>query len=237
MRLGSDIKFHKSELKMDFSPFWISMKTTFAATFITFFTGVAAAWFIANSKSKLKGIADGIITIPMVLPPTVVGYILLLIFGKNTAVGGFLNSIGINIAFTWTATVIAAAVVSFPLMYKTARGAFEQMDVNLINAAKTLGASNLKIFFRVVLPLCRSGVLAGVILAFARALGEFGATIMLAGNISGVTSTMPVSIYFLVSSGRDKEALIWVLIILAISLLTMTAMNLWLDRQSRKTAN
>ncbi|MDR2192813.1 MAG: molybdate ABC transporter permease subunit [Endomicrobium sp.] len=219
---------------MDFSPFWVSIKTTFAATFITFFTGIFTAWLIANSKSKLKGFFDSIITIPMVLPPTVVGYILLLIFGKNTFIGAFLNSIGIKVAFTWTATVIAATVVSFPLMYKTARGAFEQMDVNLINAAKTLGAGNMKIFFKVVLPISWPGILAGVILAFARALGEFGATIMLAGNISGVTSTMPVSIYFLVSSGRDKDALIWVLIILAFSLFSMTAMNLWLDRQSKK---
>ncbi|MDR1942286.1 MAG: molybdate ABC transporter permease subunit [Endomicrobium sp.] len=219
---------------MDFSPFWISIKTAFASTAITFFLGIGAAWIIANSKSRLKGFWDAAATIPMVLPPTVVGYILLLIFGKNTALGHIVNSLGVHIVFTWTATVVAAVVVSFPLMYKTARGAFEQVDENYVNAAKTLGASGFKIFFKVILPLSWPGVIAGVILAFARALGEFGATIMLAGNISGVTSTMPVSIYFLVTSGRDKEAAVWVLIIMSISLGVMLAMNLWLDRYAAK---
>jgi molybdate transport system permease protein len=219
---------------MNLSPLYISLKTAFVTTLITFFLGIVVAWAIARSKSKMKGIWDSLFTIPMILPPTVVGYILLMIFGKNTAIGSFLNSIGIKVVFTWWATVIASTVVSFPLMYKTARGAFEQMDQNLINAAKTLGASNFKIFSRIVLPLCWPGVVAGTILAFARALGEFGATIMLAGNISGVTATMPVSIYFLVSSGKDEEAALWVGIILAISLLTMLIMNFWLDKQSGK---
>lgn len=218
---------------MDWSPLWISLKTSVTATVITSVVGTFTAWKIARSNGRLKGLWDAVFTLPLVLPPTVVGYVLLMVFGKYTAIGSLLYSIGINVPFTWAATVIASVVVSFPLMYKTARGAFEQIDENLINAARTLGVPDVSLFFRVVLPLSWPGVAAGAVLAFARALGEFGATVMLAGNISKVTTTMPVSIYFLVNNGRTDEALVWVGITIVFSLTIMLIMNMRFDRKRR----
>jgi len=151
-----------------------------------------------NYKGKARGLIDGILILPMVLPPTVVGFILLMIIGKNFPLGELLGKFGIALIFTWFATVIAATVVSFPLMYRTSVGAFSQIDVNVINAARTLGVSEWKIFWKVAVPLAWPGIAAGTVLAFARALGEFGATIMIAGSIPGKTEMIPIAIYFAV---------------------------------------
>lgn len=218
---------------MDFSPVWISIKTALTSTVVAFFLGIAAAWYVAKYKGKLKGLIDSLLTLPMVLPPTVVGFFLLIVFGKNGPVGKLLYKLGIQIVFSWSATVIAASIVAFPLMYKTARGAFEQVDKNLIYAARTLGVPDRKIFWKITLPLAWPGVAAGTVLAFARALGEFGATLMIAGNIPGKTQTIPIAIYFASQNDEMGKALIWVLLIFAISLLVMTVMNYWMEYQKK----
>ena len=224
-------------MTVDFSPIWISLKTALTATFIVFFLGIAAAWYMANSKSRFKGLTDGLLTLPMVLPPTVAGFFLLLLLGKNGPVGHILFALGTSVIFTWQATVIAAAVVAFPLMYKTARGAFEQIDMNILNAARTLGVSEWTVFWRVSMPLARPGIAAGTVLAFARALGEFGATLMVAGAIPGKTQTIPIAIYFAAEGGEMDKALAWVLLITLISLTVMVLMNYWLDYQRRFLAS
>lgn len=220
-------------MSMDLSPLWISTKTAFTATVITFFLGIAAAWFVAGYRGRLKGIVDSVLTLPMVLPPTVVGFFLLIIFGRNGPIGKLLYSLGTQIIFSWSAAVIAASVVAFPLMYKTARGAFEQVDKNLIYAARTLGISEWKIFWRVTVPLAWPGIAAGTVLSFARALGEFGATLMIAGNIPGKTQTIPIAIFFAAEGGEMGEALIWVVLIFIISLTVMTLMNYWNEYQRK----
>jgi molybdate transport system permease protein len=218
---------------MDYSPLWISLKTAITATAATFFIGLAAAWLVANYKGKLKGLIDGILTLPLVLPPTVVGFFLLVIFGRRGPIGKLLFALGTNIIFSWPATVLAAAVVAFPLMYKTSRGAFEQIDSNVVNAARTLGASGWRVFWKVSVPLAWPGIAAGAVLSFARALGEFGATLMVAGNIPGKTQTIPLAIFFAAESGDMDKALIWVLMIFCISLVVMILMNYWNDYQRR----
>ena len=182
---------------------------------------------------KYQGFIDGIITLPLVLPPTVVGFFLLLFLGKNSFIGQFLAVFDINIIFSWPATVITAVVVSFPLMYRTTRGAFEQIDKDLIFAARTLGMSEEKIFWKIILPLAKSGILAGAILSFARALGEFGATIMLAGNIPGKTQTMSTAIYSAVQANDQETAFVWAGIIIVVSLMVMVLMNYWLKQQQK----
>jgi len=215
----------------EFSPLWISIKTSITATFIVFFIGIAVAWFMANYKGKARGIIDAILTLPMVLPPTVVGFILLMIIGKNFPIGDVLNGLGITLIFTWFATVIAATVVAFPLMYKTCVGAFRQIDINVINAARTLGVSEWKIFWKVTVPLAWPGIAAGTVLAFARALGEFGATIMIAGSIPGKTETIPIAIYFAVANGETGNAIKWVILIFIISLIIMALSDKWTKNQ------
>lgn len=215
----------------EFSPLWISIKTSITATFIVFFIGIATAWFMASYKGKARGIIDGILTLPMVLPPTVVGFILLMIIGKNFPLGKLLSGFGITLIFTWVATVIAATVVAFPLMYRTSVGAFSQIDVNVINAARTLGVSEWRIFWKVVVPLAWPGIAAGTVLAFARALGEFGATIMIAGSIPGKTQTIPIAIYFAVANGETNNAIKWVILIFIISLTVMVASDKWSEKQ------
>ena len=218
---------------MDFSPLYISLKTAGLATVITFILGIYAARFICKLK-KYQGFIDGIITLPLVLPPTVVGFFLLLFLGKNSFIGQFLAVFDINIIiFSWPATVITAVVVSFPLMYRTTRGAFEQIDKDLIFAARTLGMSEEKIFWKIILPLAKSGILAGAILSFARALGEFGATIMLAGNIPGKTQTMSTAIYSAVQANDQETAFVWAGIIIVVSLMVMILMNYWLKQQQK----
>ena len=216
-------------MEFDFSPLWISLKSSAIATFFTFFMGIAAARWMLSTRIRGKALIEGIFISPLVLPPTVVGFLLLLLFGRNGAIGQFLLQFDLTIIFTWQAAAITATVVSFPLMYKTALGAFEQIDANLLNAARTLGASEWQVFWRIMLPLAWPGILAGTILAFARALGEFGATLMLAGNIPGQTQTIPMAIYFAVEAGDMRQAAIWVLIILSLSLSVLTAVNFWTD--------
>lgn len=218
---------------MDISPLWISLKVALAATVFTFFLGIIAARLVL-SAGRLKSVVDGIFSLPMVLPPTVMGFFLLIIFGKNSFLGTFLSKIGINLIFTWQGAVVAATVVAFPIMYRTARGAFEQVDRNLIYAARTLGMSESKIFFRIMLPVSWPGVAAATILSFARAMGEFGATIMLAGNIPGKTRTMSIAVYTAVQSGDRELAYKWVAVIMAISFVTIFLMNYWTDYQAKK---
>lgn len=218
---------------MDFSPLWISLKVAVCATVFTFFLGLLAARLVISLR-RGKALIDGIFSLPMVLPPTVVGFFLLIIFGKNSLLGRLLLKMGISVLFTWQGAVIAAVVVSFPIMYRTARGALGQVDVNLIYAARTLGMSETKIFFRIQLPAAWPGVAAATILAFARAMGEFGATIMLAGNIPGRTQTMSVAIYTAVQSGDRSLAYYWVAIIMGISFFTIFLMNYWMGYQERR---
>ena len=220
-------------MTFDLSPLIVSLKTTLTATVITFSLGLLAAYWMSGYRGKLKGVLDGIFILPMVLPPTVVGFLLLLLVGRNGPVGKILQHFDTNIIFSWSATVIAAVVVSFPMMYKTARGAFEQIDRNILSAARTLGVPEWKVFLRVSIPLAWPGIVAGGMLAFARALGEFGATIMLAGNIPGRTQTIPLAIYFAVSGGNEQLAYLWVALIIAISLIVIFLMNYWLEYQQK----
>jgi molybdate ABC transporter permease protein len=213
------------------SPVLISLKTAITATLITFWLGVAAAWWITNYHGKAKGLIDGILTAPLVLPPTVVGFLLLLALGKNGLIGKLLDLMGIRVIFTWYATVIAAVVVSFPLMYKITLAAFQQSNnANLIACGRTLGASETTIFWRIILPLAKPGLIAGTLLAFARALGEFGATLILAGSIPGKTETIPIAIFFAAESGAMDRALILVIILLCISIGVIVGANYWQDQ-------
>lgn len=212
---------------MDWSPVLISLKTASAAIIVTFVLGLLCARHVAfHPSQKMKMVLDGILTLPLVLPPTVVGFFLLLVFGVNRPFGHFLlETFGVTIVFHWWGTVIAAVVIAFPLMYRSARGAIEQVDRDLMYAGRTLGMSENAIFWRVVVPAGRPGIISGAVLAFARGLGEFGATIMLAGNIGGVTRTLPVAIYSDVASGDMSRAYGSVFIICVISFGMVLALN------------
>ncbi|NET33939.1 MAG: molybdate ABC transporter permease subunit [Cyanothece sp. SIO1E1] len=210
---------------IELSPLWISLKTVLCATLIAFVLGILMAGWMLNYQGKAKGWLDALFTLPLVLPPTVVGFFLLLVFGKNSFVGQSLARLGLHVVFSWTATVIAATVVALPLMYRTTLGAFRQIDQNLLFAARTLGASELTVFWQITVPLAWQGILAGTILAFARALGEFGATLMLAGNIPGKTRTIPIAIFSAAEAGQMEQALAWVLMIVAISLIMIVCLN------------
>ncbi|MDR2500832.1 MAG: molybdate ABC transporter permease subunit [Treponema sp.] len=216
---------------MDWSPLYISLRAACGAMVFTFFFGVLLARWVSGLRGPGRAVADGILTLPMVLPPTVLGFFLLLIFGRNSPLGRFFLSLGARVVFSWQATVIAAAAVSLPLMYRTARGAFEQIDPALIAAARTLGLSEGVIFLRIMLPLSWPSVAAGAVLGFARALGEFGATLMLAGNIPGRTATIPVAIFFAAEGGRMDIALVWVLIMTGLSFAVILPVNLWGGRR------
>jgi len=217
-------------MEFDFSPLLISIKTSLIASVIIFFLGVFMARLFLNVGGKVKWVMDVVFTLPLVLPPTVVGFLLLLIFGKNSFIGGFLYSLGIPIIFTWQATLIAAVVVSFPLMYRAAKGAMEQVDSNLIWAGRTLGLSEMKIFLKIIIPQAWPGIAAGLVLAFARALGEFGATLMIAGNIPKVTQTIPLAIYFATAGGKMEVAAIWSFIIIGISCSVLGLMSFWNEK-------
>ena len=218
-----------------FSPLIISLEVAGLATVITFFAGIALAYGVLQIRSRLAGtIADAVITLPLVLPPTVVGFFLLLFLGKRSTIGSVLLALDLPLVFTWRAAVIAAVIVSLPLMYRTARGAFEAIDRNMIHAAQTLSVSNWRIFWRIVLPNARHGILAGLVLSFARALGEFGATIMFAGNIPGRTQTMSTAIYAAVQANDYDLAFRWAIIISLFSLFFIGAMNLYLKREVRE---
>ena len=221
-------------MNFDLSPAWISIKVTLSATVIVFFLGLISAWLMTNYKGRWKGLIDGILTLPLVLPPTVAGFGILLLIGKTGPIGNFLEIFGVNIIFSWYAAVIAAIVVAFPLMYKTTMGAFEQIDPNILSAARTLGASEFKVFWRVAVPVARPGIAAATALTFARCLGEFGATLMVAGSIPGKTETIPIAIYFATQGGEMQVALIWVLIIFAISLTVLVLNNYWESRKKNQ---
>jgi len=205
-------------LPIDPSPLLISLATTCAATAATFLLGLAAARRMYGMRGSLRAWIDGLLTLPLVLPPTVVGFFLLVLLGRRSFIGHALEQIGVVIVFSWPATVIAATVVAFPLMYRTTLGAFEQVNPNLLDGARTLGASEWTVFRRVLLPMASPGVLAGTVLAFARAMGEFGATLMLAGNIPGRTQTMPLAIFFAAEDGDMRVAFLWVSLIVVLSL-------------------
>jgi molybdate transport system permease protein len=216
------------------APLWISCKTVLTTTVITFFLGIFAARWMARYSGRGKSLIDGIFILPLVLPPTVVGFGLLMLFGKNGPLGEFFAWLGTTIVFSWPATVIAAVVMTFPLMYMSARAGFEQVDPNVENAARTLGASEWRVFWTVTMPVAWPAVVAATILTFARALGEFGATLMLAGNIPGKTATIPVAIYFNIQAGHNDRALALVLIVLGISFVSLAALAYW-KRKTPKT--
>lgn len=212
---------------MDFSPIWISLRTASLSIVVTFFIGLLAGKMVYEIKrEKLKFIMDGIFTLPMVLPPTVAGFFLLYAFGSKRPIGEFLfTQFAVKITFTWWATVLAAVTISFPLMYRSARGAFEQVDINLVYAGRTLGLSEGRIFRKIILPNALPGILSGAVLSFARGLGEFGATAMIAGNIAGKTRTLPMAVYSAVSAGNMELAYRYVIILVLVSFVIITVMN------------
>jgi molybdate transport system permease protein len=216
---------------MDWSPLLISLATSLAATAITLVAGFAAAAWRQNRAGAAAALIDGIFILHLVLPPTVVGFLLLLLFGRNGPLGKLLLQFGATVVFSWPATVIAATVVAFPLMYITARAALEQVDPHLLQAARTLGASEARVFREVALPLAWPGVLAGTILCFARALGEFGATLMLAGNIPGKTETIPIAIYFAVEANEIQRAMAWCAVDVGISIGLLGGLYYWTHAQ------
>ena len=219
---------------MDWYPLLNSLRIAAISTVVIFFSGIAAAYYIAKLPRLAKGVLDVVMTLPLVLPPTVVGYLLLRLLGPNRPVGAFLlEHLGVKMVMTWWSAVFATVVVAFPLMYRTARGAFESFDEALADAARTLGRSNSWIFWRVRMPVCRQGILAGTVLAFARALGEYGATAMIAGYTPGRTATISTTVYQLWRTNNDALAFRWVLVNLAISTVVLLAVNL-LERSQRQ---
>ena len=218
-------------MNIDWYPLINSLRIAAISCVIVFFTGVFFAYYAARLPRTVKGILDVILTLPMVLPPTVCGYFLLLIFGTKRPIGIFLMQLGIKFVMTWYGGILAAAVVAFPLMYRTARGAFESFDRTLSQSGQTLGLSNTYIFWRIRMPACRQGILAGTVLAFARALGEYGATSMLIGYTPGKTATISTTVYQLWRTNDDAGAFFWVMINLAISTVVLLTVNLLESKQ------
>ena len=219
---------------LDWSPLFISLKTGVVATFISFFLGIYAARKVVKTTPGNKAIIDGILTLPMVLPPTVAGFFLLLIFSKRRPFGIFLyETFDIKVVQSWLGCIIAATVIAFPLMYRNARAAFEQLDVNLIYAGRTLGMSDVAIFWKVVIPSAGPGIASGTILTFARALGEYGATSMLAGNIPGKTGTISQKIAMVIQDGDYATAGVWVAIVMMIAFVVIFAMNLLSEKKMK----
>lgn len=213
--------------RLDWSPLFISLKTGVVATFLSFFLGIFAARKVVKASPRVKAVVDGILTLPMMLPPTVAGFFLLLLFSRRRPLGMFLyHELGIKVVQSWLGCIIAATVIAFPLMYRNARAAFEQIDANLVYAGRTLGMSDLRIFWTIVLPTAGPGIASGTILTFARALGEFGATSMLAGNIPGKTATISQRIAMVIQDGDYLTAGIWTLIVIGIAFVFIFLMNL-----------
>jgi len=211
----------------------LSVKVASLATFIAFFLGIFFAYLMTKKNIPGKNIWETILILPMVLPPSIVGYLLLKLFGKRGPIGAFLlDTFDVQIVFTWIACVIAAVVVACPLMYQNAKGAFQSVDENYELAARTLGSGPAKVFWTVTMPLSLPGILSGLVLTFARALGEFGATLMLAGNIPGKTQTIPTAIYYAVSTGKDDQASWLVAVMVVFSFTIIFAMNLWLKKRA-----
>ena len=219
---------------LDWSPLYISLKTGVVATVISFFLGLFAARKVIKAGPKIKAVADGLLTLPMVLPPTVAGFFLLLLFSRRRPLGIFLyDQFDIKVVQSWLGCIIAATVIAFPLMYRNARAAFEQIDVNLVYAGRTLGMSEGKIFWKVVIPTAGPGIISGTILTFARALGEYGATSMLAGNIPGKTGTISQKIAMVIQDGDYLTAGVWVIIVLIIAFTVIFLMNLFTGRNMK----
>ena len=216
---------------MDLFPLYNSLRVTAISSVIVFFTGIAAAYYISKLPRAVKGILDVILTLPMVLPPTVVGYLLLRVLGPKRVIGSwFFQNFGVRLTMHWWSAIFAVTVVIFPLMYRPARGAFESFDENLADVARTLGISDFRIFWRIRLPNCKEGVIAGIILAFARGIGEYGATSMIAGYTPGRTATIATEVYQLWRIGNDEMAMRWVLINIALSASAMLIIN-FLERK------
>ncbi|MBQ4062027.1 MAG: molybdate ABC transporter permease subunit [Christensenellaceae bacterium] len=221
---------------MDLFPLWNSLRISVISTAIVFFAGIFAAYYIAKIPRTLKGIVDVILTLPLVLPPTVIGYLLLKLLSPKSALGGFVLSVfGTKLTMTWWSAIFATVIVTFPLMYRTARGAFESFDENLAYSGKSIGLSNSFIFWRVRMPYCKQGIIAGTVLSFARALGEYGATSMIAGYTPGRTATVSTTVYQLWCLGDDALAFKWVLVNLAISFAVLLTVNL-LEKKAKKKA-
>lgn len=220
---------------LDWSPLWISVKTGFVAAFLCFFLGIWAARRVMKMSGKWRAAVDGILTLPMVLPPTVAGFFLLLLFSRRRPVGNFLYvNFDIKIVQSWVGCVIAAMVIAFPLMYRNARAAFEQVDVNLIYAGRTLGMTERKIFWKVAVPAAGPGIASGTVLTFARAMGEYGATSMLAGNIPGKTGTVSQKIAMVIQDGDYGTAGFWVAVVIVIALVVVAAINLLADKKMKQ---
>lgn len=218
---------------MDMFPLWNSLRIAALSSVIVFFVGIFAAFYVSKLNRIVKGIIDVFLTLPLVLPPTVIGYFLLITVGARRPLGMFLAEFGIQFVMTWYGGVLTASVIAFPLMYRTARGAFESFDETLAFSGKTLGLSNSYIFWRIRMPACKQGILAGLVLAFARALGEFGATTMLIGYTPGRTATISTTVFNLWRIGDDHGALFWVMINLGISTVVLLAVNM-LERKNNK---
>ena len=218
-----------------FEPIILSIRVTLVATAIAFFLGIFFAYLLTKKKVPGKNIWETILILPMILPPSIVGYLLLKLFGKRGPIGAFLlDTFGIQVVFTWIACVIAATVVALPLMYQNAKGAFQSVDPTLELAAKTLGSSSFKVFRTVTMPLSIPGIVSGIVLTFARALGEFGATLMLAGNIPGRTQTIPTAIYYSVVTGKEDEAMNLVVVMVIFSFALVFGLNMWLKKKNHR---
>ena len=220
---------------MDLFPLWNSLRIAGISTVIVFFIGMAAAYYIARAPRVIKGVLDVILTLPLVLPPTVVGYLLLRVLGPKRPVGSwFLETFNLRLTMTWWSAIFATVIVIFPLMYRTCRGAFESFDETLAHSGRSIGLSGTYIFWRIRLPYCRQGILAGTVLAFARALGEYGATSMIAGYTPGRTATISTTVYQLWRTDNDEAAFKWVLVNLAISFVVLLAVNMLEKRDRQK---
>ena len=220
---------------MDWFPLFNSLRIAAISTVLIFFLGIFAAYYIAKAPRLVKGILDVVLTLPLVLPPTVVGYLLLRVFGPKRIIGAwFLEHFYLKLTMTWWSAIFATTVVIFPLMYRTARGAFEAFDETLAYSAQSLGLSNTYIFWRIRIPCCRQGILAGTVLAFARALGEYGATSMICGYTPGRTATISTTVYQLWRTNDDAAAFRWVMVNLSISFVVLLAVNM-LEKKNRTT--
>jgi len=223
---------------INYSPLILSFKTAIIATIIVFIVGLLMARLTTRHTFFGKSIVEAFLMLPLVLPPTVVGFGLLYLFGRNGPIGKFLLEVfNFQIVFTWYAVILAAVVVSFPLMYQSATAAFKQYDQNIENAALTMGASRWRVFWTISFPLAWPGLLSGLVLTFARALGEFGATLMIAGFIPGITDTIPLAIYFAVEAGQMETAIFWVVIIIALGFSAILWLNWWSKHHLLKYAN
>ena len=219
---------------MNWFPLWNSFRIAAISCALVFFLGIFAAYYIAKLPRAVKGVLDVLLTLPMVLPPTVCGYFLLLAFGTRRPLGMLLSELGVQLVMTWYGGIFAAALVAFPLMYRTARGAFEAFDQTLAHSAQTLGLSNAFIFWRIRMPVCRQGILAGTVLSFARALGEYGATSMVVGYIPNRTATISTTVYQLWRTNDEAGAFRWVLVNMGISVVVLLTVNMLEGRQKKR---